>query len=748
MTFEEFQEQFHIQLTPQQLAAVERVEGPTLLLAVPGSGKTTVLVTRLGYMIYCRQIPPEQILTLTYTVAATRDMANRFCTTFGEELRDRLEFRTINGICMRILLYFGRRTGKQMYELLGREEERRAILGTIYRQVKGDYATEGELQEIGARITYIKNMMLTEEEIEGLDRESELPIREIYQAYCRTLRGQKRIDYDDQMIYTYRILKSFPEILTDVQRRYRYICVDEAQDTSRIQHAIIALLARGKENLFMVGDEDQSIYGFRAAYPQALLDFERDHPGAQVLLMEDNFRSNASIVESADAFIQKNSLRHEKHMRPTRPVGPEVRKITLKNRRAQYSYLVKVAQDPGRQTAVLYRDNESAIPLIDLLERQGIPYNVKNSDLSFFSHRTVADVCNMIRFALKPTDTELFGKIYYKMTLYMTRQMAEQAMLLSQQEQIPVLDAALRCGGLPEHVRTNCRTIRTHLKKLTEESASEALFRINGPMGYGDYLSRSSMGDGKLFILRSIAQKEESALSLLDRLSLLQATIRDKAYDPDACLILSTIHGSKGLEYDSVFLLDVIDGIFPEEVPSNPAKASRKEVETWEEERRLFYVGVTRAKERLQLFSLELEPSSFVREFAAKPQFSTAAAKESAGRQSPEHVGRNTAYRMPDPDTMPAWGRRAERNESRRPEKKKRLRPNPDWDSGPSADILEEGFREFCDQLGEGLMVEHKLFGQGAVVSMNSSTITIQFADGEKKLGLKVLYMKHLLKPM
>ena len=151
------------------------------------------------------------------------------------------------------------------------------------------------------------------------------------------------MDYDDQMVYAYNMLLKIPWLLEYFQNQYPYICVDEAQDTSKIQHAIIALLASRTGNLFMVGDEDQSIYGFRAAYPEALLEFEQHHPGAKVLLMEENIRSDANIVQAANRFIQNNTLRHEKHMHPSRPKQREIREISVANRKAQYSYLFKVA---------------------------------------------------------------------------------------------------------------------------------------------------------------------------------------------------------------------------------------------------------------------------------------------------------------------------------------------------------------------------------------------------------------------
>ena len=263
-----------------------------------------------------------------------------------------------------------------------------AVLAVIMRRETGInfkfYAAENDLGTPPA-ILWIPMYpwMLNEKEIQKLEEEAEIHLAAIYKEYCRQLREQQLMDYDDQMVYAYNMLRKIPELLAYFQEKYPYICVDEAQDTSKIQHAIIALLASKSENLFMVGDEDQSIYGFRAAYPEALLEFEQRHRGAKVLLMEENFRSDANIVAAADYFIQKNTLRHEKHMRASRESVQQIKEIPVGTRKAQYAYLAKVAEGCTTETAVLYREHECALPLIDLLERKGIPYRMRNAELTF-----------------------------------------------------------------------------------------------------------------------------------------------------------------------------------------------------------------------------------------------------------------------------------------------------------------------------------------------------------------------------
>ena len=617
MDWNEFVNTFPIQLNQQQQEAVQSTEGAVLLLAVPGSGKTTVLVTRLGYMIYCRNIQPESILTVTYTVAATKDMSKRFADRFGEEMSEKLEFRTINGICARIIQYYGRKIGKTPFELVKEEKNTTGMLVKICQEHGMGYPTESDLKNVRTMITYIKNMMLNEKEIQKLEEESDIRIRGIYQAYCSQMREKKWMDYDDQMLYAYKMLRMDSRLLEHFQNLYPYICVDEAQDTSKIQHAIIALLASKSENLFMVGDEDQSIYGFRAAYPEALLDFEKDHPGARVLLMEENFRSNAKIVSAADKFIQKNTLRHEKHMKAAREAGADIRKISLKSRKAQYVYLMKIAQECSTETAVLYRDNECAIPLIDLLERKHIPYRMRNAELSFFTHRTVLDIQNIIRFAMDPKDTELFMQIYYRLKLFFRKEDALNYTNISKEKDIPVWDAILQYGNLEEYQQNHVRSLRRQMKKLPDMAGDKAVDQILVYMGYQDYLKKMGMNANKLEIVKMIGSREDSPEKLLERLKELERIIREKKEERECRFILSTMHASKGLEYDTVYLLDVVDGILPEKVLTSMNTASKEEIGAYEEERRLFYVGVTRAKNQLNIFATG-KPARFCNELLEK----------------------------------------------------------------------------------------------------------------------------------
>ena len=437
--------------------------------------------------------------------------------------------------------------GKEPYALESDEKILLGILSAIYQKYESEYPTESDLKGIKTLITYIKNMMLSEDEIKALEKEAGCHVLEIYKAYCAELKKRNRMDFDDQMVYAYRMLKSAPSLLAYYQDLYPYICVDEAQDSSKIQHEIIALLASKNENLFMVGDEDQSIYGFRAAYPQALLSFEQQHKKARVLLMEENFRSNANIVDAANSFIQKNTLRHEKHMKATKESGAEIKEIQIKSRNAQYPYLLKVAEDCNEQTAVLYRDNESAIPLVDLLERKAISYRLRNAELSFFTHRVVTDMENIMRFSMDMKNADLFQQIYYKMSTFLTKQMALEACERSKEFHISVFSAIFGYLDLKPNTKKSLKALETHLHHMRQEEPGKAIHRIVHYMGYGEYMERAGLNAGKIQIMRAIAGRESSIDGFLNRMEELKDIFQNKKNDSSCKFILSTIHASKGL---------------------------------------------------------------------------------------------------------------------------------------------------------------------------------------------------------
>ena len=706
MTYEEFRAQYPIPLNPQQEEAVRLTEGPALLLAVPGSGKTTVLVTRLGYMLCCRGIPPEQILTVTYTVAATRDMRARFVGFFGEEQAGRLTFRTINGLCAVVIGYYARQRGTEPFALLDNERQLSGVVRDLLVRTGAAFPSELLVKTARTHITYCKNMMLTEAEIhahkvEGMD------FPRVYFEYQDYLLRSRRMDYDDQMVFTCRILRKHPDILAHFRRRWPYICVDEAQDTSKIQHAILRLLA--SESLFMVGDEDQSIYGFRAAWPQALLEFEEVFPGARILKLETNYRSTRAIVERADAFIRRNQNRRPKRMRTENQQGCPIRRITLEDYNRQYNYLLKVAENCTESTAILYRNNDSALPLLDLLDQRGIPCSCRQREGFFFTSPLVRDITDMLEFAFNDGNGDLFLRFYYKLDLRIKKAVLT-SLLYGADRDRSVFETLLESGRLEPWQMGKVKALQTHYAKMPGLTSFAAIQRLVRYMGYGDYLQDQHSDTARLDILLSLANQTPVLGKFLLRLRELRGIVEAMPLRPECPLTLSTIHASKGLEYDRVILIDAVDGTFP----SDPFPHDDEGRFALEEERRLFYVGATRAKRELDLLCYEGkfgEPAGAGRTFIG----------QLLGEEPPA---------APEPQFNP------------QPKPKRASRPA--YEDGPTPAQLAKRMEDFM----AGAEVVHKQFGKGEILGRlgNIALIAFEDMDETKRIELSTCLKKGLMK--
>ena len=700
MNFLELKQRFQLNLNPQQEAAVQQVEGPVLLLAVPGSGKTTVLVSRLGYMIWCAGIQPENILTVTYTVAATRDMRRRFAEKFGEEQAQRLTFRTINGICAVVVQRYAAWKGTRPFALLTDEKALNGVVRELLVRGGNAFPSDQQIKDARTHITYCKNMMFTEEEI-AAHKVDGMDFPKVYRGYQEFLTRNRQMDYDDQMVFTCRIFRQYPELLAQFQRRYPYLCVDEAQDTSKIQHAILRQLGAASRNVFMVGDEDQSVYGFRAAWPQALLEFQQVYPEAKVLMMETNYRSSRTIVEAADAFIQRSPNRHPKHMRTENPQGAKIRKTVLKDYNRQYNYLLEVARTCTESTAVLYRNNDSALPLIDLLERNHIPYACRQREGFFFTSPLVRDLTDMLRFAYDDGNRELFLRFYYKLDLKVKKTVVAQ-ILQNMRPDESVFEVLLDSERLEPWQKGKAKALQTHFFKLPQMSSYLALQRLVKFMGYGDYLKEQHSDTAKLDVLLTLANQNPSIPDFLERLDQLKDVLEGMESRPGCPCVLSTIHASKGLEYDRVILMDAADGLFPavreEEV------VSREDQENLEEERRLFYVGVTRARHQLELLCYETR------------------------------FGQPEEVRFPFVEQL-----LGEEPQKTREREKMTIAPR----SLPSDQQVQVWEKDYVP----GTKVYHRAFGEGVLASLAGSIGVINFGEkGIKKLDLPTCLKQGLLK--
>ena len=494
------------------------------------------------------------------------------------------------------------------------------------------------------------------------------------------------MDYDDQLEFALKILRTQPDILDYFRRKYRYINVDEAQDTSKIQHSIISLLADG--NLFMVGDEDQSIYGFRAAYPKALLDFEKNYSNTKVLFLEENFRSTGKILKRASNLISNNKDRHKKHMFTKAPDGEDIEIINIPDRASQYDILCSVAEkvpESSEKTAVLFRNNDSALPLIARLEKSGIQYCYREKESPFFENPGIHDILLLLD-VVYDNSKESFLSVAKRLGCGLTDRDINNICRISRNTQITT---ALKNYIAPGDKRFNRTTLLCNAMERAKKFTPLMTVNIlcdNTCFGKFLYVRIKDI-KSKINILTDLASGCRTKRELYEKLSLLKKAVTQGKQPSENSLIISTVHSSKGLEYDNVYIIDAKDGDFPS--IENPERCTKEEIPILEEERRLFYVAVTRAKKYVKIIRYATEfdgtlcrKSIFIRELMRYSVSSSVSSKSLSNIYS-------------------------------------------DISSLAESPLLST----FC----EGTVITHKSYGEGIIKSLAVEKCSIEFTDGSIK---------------
>ena len=607
----------NICLNKQQTEAI-KVSGKRVLLeACPGSGKTTTLVSKNAYLILCGKAEPSDILTLTFSRASARDMEKRFYSLFRNLIPRPVHFSTIHSFCYGFLNYCRKKQILVMPELLeGKQEGRKLkILKNIYLSIKNEYVSEDALEEISNGISFVKNKLISPAsyETEYID----FPL--IFEKYEQYKKTNNMIDFDDILSLAYSVMKSDKSIYSGYAS-HSFVHVDEAQDISLIQHKIIELLSQNR-NLFMVADTDQSIYGFRGADPEYIVNIKKLYPDTKIIKLETNYRSTGCIVELSNNFIMQNVYRHPKRMDTFNEKGKYPIYIAVKDSRAQVCKAIELlTQDSEKKTtAVLFRNNLSGIPLVYKLIKNGIPFYIRDNFSGFFKHVVVADVFNFFHFSENPDDIECFKKIYYKMGApfsktcisYLESDVGRDRNII-----YALFDIYWRNRDMREHLFR----IKKAIKKIRRSKPFRAFDIIINELCYGEYLKRNAGFSTVFSTLKQLADGTKTVSELKKNLKSVKHEI-EHSYktDNDAAVWLLTLHGSKGLEFDKVILIDLIDGLFPSEKSLDNAAAGKRE--QYEEEARLFYVGVTRARNEVFLIAPEkldgkaVNPSRFIKRF-------------------------------------------------------------------------------------------------------------------------------------
>ena len=586
-----------------------------MVLAGPGSGKTSVIVERTAYMTGEGKIPSSSVLVVTFSRAAAVEMKERFLKFTGQG-STQVTFGTFHGVFYGIL--------KQAYNLTSAnilsEEEKNGILRELALNFGGELASEGDFtEEIAKEISMVKGNRISLEHYYSSCCPDEV-FRQIYGAYGNMLRERRKLDFDDMLLSCYELFDKRKDILRAWQQKFRYILVDEFQDINQLQYDIVRLLAEPENNLFIVGDDDQSIYHFRGARPEIMLNFTKDYPGAEKVVLDVNYRCSKRILDSAMKVIGRNKTRFQKELSTPNQEGEPVRLCEYVNPREEYLSVTAELRKRLEQgenlenTAVLLRTNQEAEGLIAALMERQIPFTMKEKLPNLFQHWICRNLLAYMRFAQGERSRKLFLEIMNRPNRYISRDAVVSGREISfEQLRDFYKDKDWMCDRLT--------TMETHLRILKGLPPYAAINFIRKGMGYEEYLQEYAL-------YRKI--KPEELGEILDRLSESAKgmnTLKEwEEYIEDYTRKLEeqagkqkkegvqilTLHGAKGLEFDRVYILNVNEGSIP----------YRKAVlaPAVEEERRLFYVGMTRARKFLTLcyvkkqYEKEREPSRFLKE--------------------------------------------------------------------------------------------------------------------------------------
>ena len=698
-------------LNDVQRQAVVNTGGALLLLASPGSGKTTTIIMKIGYLLEVKGIHPTRIKALTFSRAAAEEMKMRFKRFFPTLAL--VDFSTIHSLAFEVAREYFRKN-QRAYQLIegSQNQDKRHILREIFKNVTQENSTEDQMDELTTYISFIKNKLILPEKWSEID--CNVPAAaEIMMKYeeFKSASDKLLLDYDDMLIYANEAFDQDRELLDKYQQLYDYVLTDESQDTSLVQHYIIGKLVHKHDRLCVVADDDQSIYSWRGAEPSYLLNFKNVYPSATILFMEKNYRSSKDIVDTAAAFIKCNKHRYNKNMFTHNPSHKPIIIHNLTDYKAQAKYLIEEIKklDNSCQTAVLYRNNSSSIILINELDRGGISFYIKDEDKRFFSHWVIKDILNFMRLTYTDKRIDIFEKISAKMNGYITKQQMEAVKKIHNNES--VFDNLLHYAPLQDYQLKQIEECKETIQLMKGVAPLAAIYTIRRKLGYEKALERmcERLGFHKEYLLGILNTLEEVAAGLssmedfASRLKHLERVIKSAKNNKDSLVTLSTFHSAKGLEFDRVYMIDLLEGIIPSR--GDIEQKHKGKPEAMEEAVRLFYVGMTRAKTHLELITYNNRDHEKVSE----SQF--------------------VAFL---------------RNIISPPVVISELNVKPRSKASPVVTYNPNAIKN-ANQLETGSVIKHQSFGRGRIVSMTSSSIDISFNGTIRILSIEVCLTKGFL---
>jgi DNA helicase-2/ATP-dependent DNA helicase PcrA len=771
-------------LNERQREAVLHINGPLMIVAGAGSGKTKVLTTRIAHLM-ANGVDAFHILALTFTNKAAKEMKERVEKILGNNEARNLYIGTFHSVFARILRSEAHRLGYPNSFTIYDTDDAKSVVKTVINELNLD-DKHYKPNTVYNRISSAKNALVGPAEyandyyIQQEDMRANRPaIAQIYNAYVQRCFKNGAMDFDDLLLKFYELLKNFPEALSKYQHKFQYILIDEYQDTNPAQYEIIKLLGAMHENVCVVGDDAQSIYSFRGATIQNILQFQKDYDDVKVVKLEQNYRSTKSILHAANEIIRNNKGQIEKVLFTENGEGEKIKLVRTMTDNDEGKFVADTIQEQklrnhflNKDFAILYRTNAQSRAFEESLRRMGIPYTIYGG-ISFYQRKEIKDLLAYLRVIVNPKDEESLKRIINYPARGIGKTTVDKAVLMANENNMSmweVLQNASRFGfraGTLQVIEEFVTMIRSFASMLEKKNAYEVAFHVGKQTNLVRELFNDKSTEGVQRyeniqeLLNSIKEwtespdNEEGELvdkslgSYLQQITLL--TDADEK-DPDADTVkLMTIHAAKGLEFECVFAAGLEEMLFPNAMAIN----TREELE---EERRLFYVVITRAKKRLWISYantryrfgslVQNEPSRFIDEL---PEDQLDRSFAGGGARNQSSFGASAFDRMHGGGWNDAA--RAERRYGPPPTKKKEAapaylaakQPPKIVEHTPSPDFVASD----TSNLQVGQRVEHQKFGFGEVIKMEGAKhnpiATVKFEqNGEKKIMLNYAKLRIL----
>lgn len=606
-------------LNHAQTEAVAHNKGPCMVLAGPGSGKTLTIAKRIEYLIMKHKVRPEEILVITFTKYAAWEMKNRTRSICGPSSYA-VTFGTFHGIYYGILKWAYRLNQSNLLS----DEEKYRILREILPGIDWDQEPEADeekdyLQELAIEIGNVKNNCMDIEEYEPVKYTTE-KFRELYRTYEETKKKYRKIDFEDMLIQCRDLFMKRPDILKKWQEKFQYILVDEFQDVNQAQYDVVRMLAAPQDNLFVVGDDDQSVYGFRGAKPGIMMEFMKDYPKARQILLDVNYRSSGYIVKGALRVIGNNKIRFEKKIEAFRKPDETVHVQEVKDPVQEAEYVlerIREYREKGvsyTEMAVLYRTNVDARAMSELMTEYQIPFVMKEHLNNIYEHFIALDMISYLRLSQGEYDRKYFLQIANRPNRYLTRESMKTGNVSYESLRRYYRDKDWMVDRIDQ--------LEWDMKMICDKTPYAAIQYIRKRMGYDEFLKeyaayRKISSEDLFAVLEEIWQNSKGYGTIKEWFEHIESygkmlKEQNKKNGEKEGVNLMTMHAAKGLEFDTVFVIEANEG-------SCPYKKAIADEEI-EEERRLFYVAMTRAKRKLVISYVkekngkDLLPSRFVSE--------------------------------------------------------------------------------------------------------------------------------------